>query len=97
MGVEYAPEVAALAAERLDRVIATRIEDALPELPDNYFDVIICADVLEHLVDPGRYCRICGEAGFRRPDSSQYSQCATLVGYKRPVGRVLALRRGWHS
>lgn len=51
-GVEYVPEVAKVAAGRLDRVISGGIEDALAQLPDGYFDTIICADVLEHLVDP---------------------------------------------
>ena len=51
-GVEYVPEAAALAAERLDRVLTGKIEDVLPQLPDTFFDVIICADVLEHLIDP---------------------------------------------
>lgn len=51
-GVEYVPEVAKIAAGRLDRVISGAIEDALAQLPDGYFDTIICADVLEHLVNP---------------------------------------------
>lgn len=51
-GVEYVPEVAARAAERLDHVLTGGIEDVLPNIPDGYFDIIICADVLEHLVNP---------------------------------------------
>ena len=51
-GVECVEAVAEAAAEKLDHVISGRIEDALTQLPDNYFYVISCADVLEHLVDP---------------------------------------------
>ncbi len=51
-GVEYINDIAFLAAERLDKVISGPIEDAILQLPDKYFDTIIFADVLEHLVDP---------------------------------------------
>lgn len=51
-GVEYVNDIASLAAERLDKVISGPIEDAIIQLPDRYFDTIIFADVLEHLVDP---------------------------------------------
>lgn len=36
----------------IDRLIIGNIENAEPDLPENYFDVIICGDVLEHLIDP---------------------------------------------
>ena len=51
-GIEYNDEAAAAAEEKLDKVIPGKIEDTLNELPDNYFDTIIFADVLEHLIDP---------------------------------------------
>ena len=51
-GVEYQPEAAALAAQKLHRVLSGSIEATLPELPQHYFDCIIFNDVLEHLVDP---------------------------------------------
>ncbi len=51
-GVEYVADAAALAADELDSVITGSIEDVLPQLPDGYFDTIICADLLEHLVNP---------------------------------------------
>jgi O-antigen biosynthesis protein len=51
-GVEYIPMAAEQAEKRLDRVLQGTIEELLPLLPDGYFDTIIMADVLEHLVDP---------------------------------------------
>ncbi|MEJ2613821.1 MAG: methyltransferase domain-containing protein [Ignavibacteriaceae bacterium] len=51
-GVEYIEDIASFAAENLDSVIPGSIEDAIFKLPDNYFDTIIFADVLEHLIDP---------------------------------------------
>ena len=51
-GVEIAPEAAAQARAHLDRVIAGNIE-SLPDsdLPDE-LDLVLCLDVLEHLIDP---------------------------------------------
>jgi 2-polyprenyl-3-methyl-5-hydroxy-6-metoxy-1,4-benzoquinol methylase/GT2 family glycosyltransferase len=51
-GVEYVSDIAVYAAEKLDMVINCSIEDAINKLPDKYFDTIIFADVLEHLIDP---------------------------------------------
>lgn len=39
-------------ANRLDKFILADIESDNINLPEEYFDVIICADVLEHLKDP---------------------------------------------
>ncbi len=51
-GVEYEPDRAAVAAQRLTRVLSGDIGQRMAELPDGYFDLIICNDVLEHLLDP---------------------------------------------
>lgn len=50
-GIEPDPRAAALASERYDHVIVSTIEEALPSLTER-FDLVICSDVLEHLVDP---------------------------------------------
>ena len=36
----------------IDRLIIGNIETIELDLPENYFDVIICGDVLEHLINP---------------------------------------------
>ena len=49
VGVEIEPEYAREAATRLDQVLCEDVESAEPE---GRFDVLIAADVLEHLRDP---------------------------------------------
>lgn len=56
-GVEPVAEMARSAASRLDRVLPCSVEMSMEHLPENYFDTIICADVLEHLVDPWQVLR----------------------------------------
>ncbi len=59
-GVELDPAMAALAAERLDHVVAANLEDGdaiARELAGPPFDGVIAGDILEHLVDPWRTLR----------------------------------------
>ena len=52
VGVELFPDAALIAYDKLDMVIQGNIETIeLPFEPDE-FDMILCLDVLEHLVDP---------------------------------------------
>ncbi len=52
VGVEYNEQSAIVASKRLDKVLCGNIETMELPYPENYFDVIICGDVLEHLIDP---------------------------------------------
>ncbi|MBD9355766.1 methyltransferase domain-containing protein [Methylomonas albis] len=52
-GVELSPRAAETAKLHLDHVWNYSIEDALHEIPEEYYDCIVIADILEHLVDPG--------------------------------------------
>ncbi|MBU2492303.1 MAG: glycosyltransferase [Bacteroidetes bacterium] len=57
-GIELFEEAAKRAAAKLDNVIWGNVEDAILQLPNNYFDAIIFADVLEHLVDPYKIIKL---------------------------------------
>ena len=51
-GVEIDAAAAQEAARKLDRVIHADALESLDRIPDEYFDCILCLDLLEHLVDP---------------------------------------------
>ncbi|MFN3919409.1 MAG: methyltransferase domain-containing protein [Methylohalobius sp.] len=51
-GIEPFSPVVSYATAHLDKVWNTTVEEAIPELQDEYYDCIILADVLEHLLDP---------------------------------------------
>lgn len=51
-GVELVEKAADHARKYIDQVWNSTIEEALPNLPDKYYDCIVIADVLEHLLDP---------------------------------------------
>lgn len=51
-GVELVEQAAVHARTHMDKVWNCSIEDALHELPNNYYECIVVADVLEHLIDP---------------------------------------------
>ena len=51
-GIEINPEIAEAARKNMDRVITGDIEEIDLPFEAGYFDCIILADILEHLVDP---------------------------------------------
>lgn len=51
-GIELAADAAAVARGRVDRLLEGPLEQHLPALADGTFDLVLCLDVLEHLVDP---------------------------------------------
>lgn len=58
-GVERDPQAAAHASRRLDRVVVGNLDEDSWSLPAAEMDVIVCADVLEHLRHPEKLLRRC--------------------------------------
>jgi SAM-dependent methyltransferase len=56
-GVEVSPEAAASAREKLDAVFEGNIEEMDLPIEKNSLDLVLCLDVLEHLIDPWRMVR----------------------------------------
>lgn len=50
-GVEPSPDAAAIASTALHRVLVGTYEQVHQQLPDHYFDLVICNDVIEHMPD----------------------------------------------
>ncbi len=51
-GIEIEKEIAERAKTKIDKVLVGSVESQIENLPDNFFNSIIFADVLEHLVHP---------------------------------------------
>jgi 2-polyprenyl-3-methyl-5-hydroxy-6-metoxy-1,4-benzoquinol methylase len=50
-GVEIDDEIARIAANTLDEVIIGSYDHVADSIPNHYFDLIICNDVIEHMAD----------------------------------------------
>lgn len=50
-GVEPNPDVAFMSKEKFYKVLNGIYNDVENELPDHYFDLIVCNDVIEHMID----------------------------------------------
>lgn len=59
--VELNPQAAAVAAQKIDRVIQKDALEAMCDLPDGQFDAIFFLDVLEHLDNPFSLLAACRE------------------------------------
>jgi 2-polyprenyl-3-methyl-5-hydroxy-6-metoxy-1,4-benzoquinol methylase len=94
VGVEIDPSYAALAAERLDRVIVSDVESfasAAPPAAEAPFDCLIAADVLEHLVDPWTALASC--VALLEPGGHVAISLPNIL-YVRAIFRLLA-QRSW--
>jgi 2-polyprenyl-3-methyl-5-hydroxy-6-metoxy-1,4-benzoquinol methylase len=56
-GVEPQAEAATIAAGRLHRVLVGTFESTRAAMPENYFDVVVCNDVIEHMTDHDAFLR----------------------------------------
>ena len=51
-GIEFEKEQGQIAEKVMTKVFVGDVAEQLLNLPDQYFDAIVCNDVLEHLIDP---------------------------------------------
>jgi 2-polyprenyl-3-methyl-5-hydroxy-6-metoxy-1,4-benzoquinol methylase len=56
-GIEPVQSVAEVASQRLQRVLTGTYEGVYDQLPDTYFDLIICNDVIEHMFSHEEFFR----------------------------------------
>ncbi len=81
-GVEINPETAAIAAERLDTVVSEDLHtldtDAHPAFAQK-FDMLLLADVLEHLYDPWKMLLKTGS--LLTPDAKVYASVPNVRNY----------------
>jgi 2-polyprenyl-3-methyl-5-hydroxy-6-metoxy-1,4-benzoquinol methylase len=54
-GVEPNADAAAQAAKRGYRILVGTYDEVAAQLPDSYFDLVICNDVIEHMPDHDRF------------------------------------------
>lgn len=54
-GIDPARQVSDEANQRLDRVMIGTFDEVFPLLPDEYFDCVVCNDVIEHMSDENAF------------------------------------------
>ena len=54
-GVEPSPTAATTARKTLDRVLTGTYDTVATDLPLDYFDLVICNDVIEHMIDHDKF------------------------------------------
>lgn len=90
-GIEPNPDAAAAATAVLDRVLACPVEQALAQLPDGGFDLIVFNDSLEHL--PDSEGTLAGMIAKLAPDGRFLCSIPNVRFYK--VMRDLLLQGEW--
>ena len=102
VGIEVDPEAAALAEQSCERVIVGDIDglDWDAALGDDRFDVVVAADVLEHLKEPGRaleavhrFLKPDGYLVASLPNIAHFSVRLALLGGSFPYSEMGLLDR----
>lgn len=91
-GVEIIPEIAREAEQRLSVVLTGAFDEVYDKLPDCYFNLVLCNDVIEHMHDTD---------GFLKKIKRKMAIGAQLIGSVPNVRYVLNLyellvRKDWH-
>jgi len=90
-GIEPVAAAAQAAAKRVARVLQGTYEDVADQIPESYFDLIVCNDVIEHMVDHERF--LCSVHEKLRPGGYLVGSVPNLRNYR--VLYELLVRRDW--
>lgn len=91
-GIEIVPEAIKEAEQRLHRVVTGDLEThAFEEIPVNYFDLVLCGDVLEHMRYPERVLDLIKR--WMAPDGQFVASVPSSCHYQ--ALRQLAFHRDW--
>lgn len=90
-GIETHPEAARLAREKLDVVHVGNAEDIKLDIEPGTIDVVICADILEHMIDPWEY--LSGLRPLLKEGGIIVASIPNVRYWKVSLG--LALRSNW--
>jgi 2-polyprenyl-3-methyl-5-hydroxy-6-metoxy-1,4-benzoquinol methylase len=90
VGLELSPDAAVQAHERLDQVIQGDVETTEVPFPDGYFDLVIYADVLEHLKNP--WAVVASHRRLLRPGGTVVASLPN-IGYFSTL--LMLLRHEW--
>jgi methionine biosynthesis protein MetW len=88
-GVELSAAAAAAAGQVADEIVNLPVDGALPFLPGS-FDVVVCADVLEHVPDPA--ATLTSLAGLCRPGGAVVVSVPNVANWQ---ARLRLLRGVW--
>jgi 2-polyprenyl-3-methyl-5-hydroxy-6-metoxy-1,4-benzoquinol methylase len=83
-GVEPNEAAAKVARSKLTRVFNATFEQAANDLPDRYFDLIVCNDVIEHMPDHDR---------FLQSIKSKMTERGVLVGSLPNIRHITSLAK----
>lgn len=90
-GIEMVPDVAQQARGVLHRVLVGRFADVEAQLPQSYFDLVICNDVIEHMPDDREFL-----LSLRRYIAPGGSLMGSIPNMRHwPVLRGLVLNKEW--
>ena len=85
--VEKHKESAGIAAGRLDNVINSEATASLDQIPEGYFDCVICLDFLPHLADPVSF--LCSVKSKLRDGGVIVTSIANVRYYRHVVRYIL--------
>lgn len=92
IGIELFPDAAATARQKIDEVYQGNIEDTEFPIAQNSIDLLLCLDVLEHLVDP--WSALKRLVLLLRQDGVLIASIPNIRHWRVPVG--LLVSGSWH-